>query len=446
MSAERQMPASVDVERAVLGACIQSREATEQVRGTLLVESFYSPAHRCIWNALCNLSERGDSVDQVSVVEELTKLGHLEEVGGAFYIAKMVGEVATTAHVEHHARIVLGMSVRRQLIVQAEQVRERAFDLSEDVTGLVADAGRSLRALEFGDAEVWVQMRDELDRVHGQVVAAHADPNGAVGVKTGLPDLDDMLNGLQRGELILLAARPSMGKTHVALAMVREAAKRVPVGVVSVEMNNDSLILRMIAAQAKVDGHIMRRGGLSDFAQSAVSQAVIDLRPLNVFLSDRLREPVRIGAEARKLKRDADIGLLVVDYLQLLSPPAGRKFDSREREVASIGKALKDLAVELHIPILTVAQLSRAVESRSDKRPVLSDLRDSGSLEQDADVVLFLYRPEYYGLTVEDGDPPIEGVLEVHVAKNRQGPVGTVETYFDPSTGRLGERTETYAF
>ena len=444
---DRVPPQRVHLEGLVLGACmLGGAQALDRARAILRPEAFYHTSNRKIYGAIVSLADRGSPVDQASVYEELSRHGVAEDAGGPARIAEMVGDVVSDANLEHHAELVLECYLRRSLIQRAAQIEAMCYEESEELADIAAAAYHLTEEVELASYEVWGQLEKATEGAYGQAEAAREDPEGAHGVTTGLKRLDDLLNGLQDGDLILIAARPSMGKTALGLHMARSAAASVPVGFVSVEMSAQSIGVRVLAAEARVDSHKMRRGRLDDYGWRALVDAKESMRGIKMFVADRLYRPSQIAVEARKLKRQHGIGLLVVDYLQLLTPDGGSRNDNREREVASIGEALKNLAVDMGIPVVALAQLSRAVESRQNKRPMLADLRESGSLEQAADVVAFLYRDDYYGIEVRKDDDgtevSTEHLCEIIVGKQRNGPIGRIDAYFDKASGVFGDWEE----
>ena len=442
---DRIMPSVIHLERSVLGACmLGGHQAVDRARSILPPEAFYHTANRKLYSAICSLSGRSEPVDQASVVEELTKHGVLEDVGGHAYVIEIAGDVATDGYIEHHGKLVLEAYVRRSLILRSGQLIDMCYDQGEELPDIASAAYSLTEDLETAEHEAWSQGDVLLEEVFADAEYAWEHPDEVRGVSTGLHDFDAKTNGLEGGDLVLFAGRPSMGKTALALHIARVAAGSVPVGIVSVEMKKKALMMRLLASEARVDLLELRSGTLDPEARRRVSEAAGTLKPVmaNIHIGDRVRRPSQIAVESRKLKRKYGVGLLVVDYLQLLTPDTGKKNDSREREVASIGQALKNLAVDLDVPVLAVVQLSRAVEQRPDCRPRLSDLRESGSLEQDADLVAFLYRMSYYGLEDKDGRD-VTNLCEIIIGKQRNGPVGHVNCYFDKTTGFFGDWTET---
>ena len=446
MNNDRVMPQNMDVEKAVLGACLLGDVvAIDQARAILTPEAFYHSAHRKIFSAICAVSDRGEPVDQITVTAELGRMGALETIGGGYTVASMMHEMATSSNIEHHARIVYDAYVRRHIIIQCGQISQQCFAPDSDTNDVLAQMGHVEQGIRTGEPAIWTSAGDAVERALDKVEWAWQNPGKISGITTGLADIDDMLDGLQDQDLILVAGRTSMGKTAMGLHMARTASAEVPVGIVSVEMGVNSLGMRLLSAEARVDGHQMRRGKIGQEEWTRLLDARNRIRAMNIHICDSKKDPNEIRREARRLKRERDVGLIIVDYLQLLDPPKGSGADNREREVAAISATMKFMAKDLDVPVVAMCQLSRAVESRQNKRPMLSDLRESGSLEQDADVVIFLYLPEYYGVHTEKDDRGVETDInrrmEVHVAKQRNGPTGTTYAYFEKPSGYFGNWT-----
>jgi len=424
-------PHNLDVERAVLGALMMNDpEAVEEVRALIRPESFYHPSHKTIYRAILGLANAKKPIDQVTLLSSMN--GKLEDIGGPYTIASMTRDIATTANVVHHARILQGLHARRTIIARAEQLAQRAYDPSEDVEAVVSTATRLGADITLGRPNPWEVAGDVVEQAIKEASMAAEHPELAVGLSTGIAPLDEKLGGLMGGNLIILAGRPSMGKTALALAIAREVARHAPVCMISAEMTNKALGTRLLAMEGKVNSHTLRLGRLTQEEFQRIRDARTALAGLQLHLADHITRMAEIPAEVRRAHREDGMSLLVVDYLQLLTPDM--KHESREREVAQMSKTFKDLTVELDIPILLLAQLNRLVNQRPDKRPALSDLRESGAIEQDADIVLFIHRDAYYGITQKDGED-ITDQAQVIIAKNRNGPVGTAHLHYDMATG-----------
>jgi replicative DNA helicase len=424
---ERLPPQAVAMEQAVLGAMLIDQRAIGRAIELLDETCFYHVPHSLIYQAAIRLYERNEAVDQLTLAEELKRRNKLEEVGGVVYLAKLASEVATAANIDHHARIVLEKALSRKLIETASEVARRTYEGTEDVDELIDWAEQRIFSLSehrlsqgFETLErVMSETLEHIERAHNRVSAVS-------GVDTGFPELNEMTAGFQPGDLIILAARPSVGKTALALAFARNAAvdAGVGVGVFSLEMSRLQLAQRLLSAETRVNLHRLRTGRLNEEDWLHLTRNVGRLAQAPLYIDDTPGITVlEARAKARRLQREHGIGMVVIDYLQLMS--SHDRVDNREQEISRISRGLKALAKELKVPVVALSQLSRAVESRTDRRPQLSDLRESGSIEQDADVVMFIYRPEIYGLKAPDGSS-LEGVAEIIVGKQRNGPTGTV--------------------
>ena len=424
----RMPPQAVEVEQAVLGAMMLEQRAIVRAIEILDESCFYHASHSRIFAAMIDLFEQGTAVDQLTLTEELKRRNQLDDVGGVVYLAKLGAEVATTANIDFHARIVLEKALSRKLIETASGVIERAYAADEDVQTLIDKAEQQLFSLsenQIGDGfepleKVMGETFEHLERVH-------AGAGTVLGVDTGFADLNDQMSGFQKGDLIILAARPSVGKTAFALTLARNAAVDAGIGmaIFSLEMSKLQLAQRLLSIETKVDLHKLRTGRLRDEDWMHLTHNIDRLARAPIYIDDTPGISVlEARAKARRLQREHGVGMVVIDYLQLMS--GHMRTQSREQEISHISRGLKAMAKELDVPVLALSQLSRAVESRTDRRPQLSDLRESGSLEQDADVVMFIYRPEMYGLKSPDGES-LEGRAQIIIGKQRNGPVGSVD-------------------
>ncbi len=421
-------PHNLDAEQSLLGAMLLSRDAIAAAVETCSADDFYKPAHAHIFDAVTTLYSRGEPADPVTVADELSRAGLLDAAGGLTSLTTLQAETPATANAARYARIVEEHALLRRLISVAGEIAELGYSVPEDVTAAVDHA----EAMVFDVAErrvtdslkplqaLLVESLDRLERLfdRGETIT---------GVPTGYLDLDERLYGLQPSTLVIVGARPAMGKTAFALGMAAHAAMeaRVPTLVFSLEMSHEELTQRLLVAEARVDAGRIRNGRLAESDWPKISHAIARLGDAPLFIDDNPNLTVmEIRAKARRLKaREGGLGLIVVDYLQLMS---GRQSaENRQIEVSSISRGLKILARELEVPVVALSQLSRNLEMRADKRPVLADLRESGSLEQDADVVLFLYRDEMY-----NADSADRGTAEVIVAKHRNGPTGKLQLAF----------------
>ena len=439
-TAERTQPQALEVERAVLGAMLIDNMAINRVVEVLGDETaFYHTPHRRIYAAIQKMSERGEPIDQVTLTEELVRRGQLDDVGGAVLIAELASEMATAANAEYHAQIVLEKAQRRRLIAAATQTLTESYEETEDVRELIDRAEQ--RVFQIAEGELGKGVTPISSAIEEAIEIAQ---RGALaGVNTGYAELDKMTAGLQPSDMIILASRPSMGKTALTLCMARNAAvNRVPVLYFSLEMSTEQLAQRLLCAEARVNSHVFRMGNLSEEDWHRLANWIGKLMEAPLYIDDTPAISVmELRAKARRAKSEYNIGLIIVDYLQLMT--SSEKFGSREQEIAYISRSLKALAKELDIPLVACAQLSRAVESRTDKRPQLADLRESGSIEQDADVVMFLFRPEVYGIVDEEGSTQ-EGVAEIILGKQRNGPIGSVFLTFLSECLRFENPLEIY--
>jgi replicative DNA helicase len=425
-------PQAIDIEQAVLGAMMLEVEAIAPAIEVIGPESFYKPEHRKVYEAIRGLFEKGHPVDIITVAEELKRRGTIDEVGGPYFLSQLTGGISTSANVEHHARIVVEKSLLRKLISTMNRLATEAYDPSSDAFDLLDKAEREI--FEISESQLRRTSRsmgDVLKDTLKRLESIHGREGGITGVGSGFHRIDELTSGWQSSDLIVVAARPSMGKTAFTLRVARNAAldPKTKTGVVifSLEMSAGQLAQRLLTAEARIDAHAARTGRLHDDDWPHLARAAGRLSQAPIFIDDSPGLGVlEIRAKARRLKAEHDIGLVIVDYLQLMHG-SGNSKQNREQEIAQISRSLKALAKELDIPVIAVSQLSRAVETRGgDRRPMLSDLRESGSIEQDADVVIFIYRAERYGILVDDNGNSTEGLSEILISKQRNGPVGTV--------------------
>jgi replicative DNA helicase len=420
-------PQALEAEQAVLGSMLTSKEAVSKAMQWVSAGQFYKDAHVRIFSCMVNLFEKGEPIDAISVVDRLKKKKDLESVGGAYYITGLAESVPTTANVEYYAKIVLEKHTLRRLIQVSHEVSKEAFEDAQDVDDILDSAESAIfniseKRLRGGFEHIDPILQntfEELDKIA-------TNPGTVTGVPSGLMDLDAITSGFHSGELIIVAGRPGMGKTALALTMGRNTAvmDKTGVGIFSLEMANHQLAMRLLCAEGRVDSHLVRTGKLPKSQWKNLSIAVGQLAEAPIYLDDTAAMSVlEVRAKARRLKAEHDVGLLIVDYIQLMTGPKGA--ESRQQEISQISRSLKALAKEIEVPVIGLSQLSRAVESRSDRRPQLSDLRESGAIEQDADVVIFLYRPWVYSQEEDD-----RGKATIIVAKQRNGPTGTIEATF----------------
>lgn len=431
-AAGRIPPQAVDVEKAVLGAMLIDKEAVPKALEVLDAPSFYNPVHQKLFGSMVALFEKGEAIDAVTVVEELRRRGELNPVEHPGYVTELTMNVTSSANVEYHARIVLEKALMRSLISAASSVATRAYSDTEDALDLLDDAETKIFQIsERRLKKTFTPINRALHETFAMLEEIHGKHSGVTGVPSGFPLLDEKTGGFQNSDLIIMAGRPSQGKTALALSVARNAAlhpeKRTSVAVFSLEMSEQQLIIRMLSAEARVNAHQLRTGKLPDENWKYLSRNVGKLAEAKIFIDDSPALSIlELRAKARRLKAEHNIGLVIVDYLQLVQGP--KSSESREREISMISRSLKALAKELNIPVIALSQLNRALEARGDKRPVLADLRESGAIEQDADVVIFVHRPEMYNIKeIRDVDGTTidaEGIAEIIIGKQRNGPTG----------------------
>jgi replicative DNA helicase len=429
---DRTLPHNLEAEKSVLGAILIHNEAFNHAAELIDSRDFFRDAHRRIFEKMIVLSERGDAIDFVTVKEELTRGGELDEVGGPAYIAALADGVPRTANVEYYARIVKEKSTLRNLIHAANRIAAEAYEAEQEPDLILDDAERAIFSIAEGRIrQGFVPLRDLVQGSFTTIEKLQQHKGLVTGVPTGFIELDEKTAGLQPADLVIVAARPSMGKTSFVLNIAQHVGTStdMTVGFFSLEMAKEQLFMRLLTSEARIDAHRFRTGYLSEKDYGRLSHALGTLAEARVYIDDSASIGIlEMRAKARRLQAEHGLHLLIIDYIQLMQ---GRgRFESRQVEIASISRSLKGLAKELNIPIIALSQLSRAPETRSDHRPQLSDLRESGALEQDADVVMFIYRAEQY--RDPDGQPnqEAEGTAEIIIGKQRNGPTGTVQLAF----------------
>lgn len=441
----REVPWAPEAEVSVLGGCLIDTEAIAKAAGVVTPEMFHAEKHRRIFDAVLRLDARGDVVDPVTLEEELKRTGDLAAVGGLGYLAELLDAVPTAANVEFHARLVRDAAVRRRLIEAGGQIAELGFDLEGHTPDGAVDAAQELLSAialsDSGGGLVWVKKL--LNETFTEIERRAASKDGITGLATGFPDLDHQTGGLQKGDLIVLAARPSMGKTALATGILLHCAIHLQraVALFSLEMSSQQILMRFLAHEALVNLMSLTRGRLEDADYVRLAQAAGHLNTAPIYIDQgRARSVMQIRSRARRLRQEqGDLALIVVDYLQLMDG-TGRE-ENRTQEVSSISRGLKLLAMELEVPVLALSQLSRKCEDRADKRPQLADLRESGSIEQDADLVAFLFRPEHYMTAEEAAANNLRGAAELNIAKQRNGPTGKIDLYFRAECARYESMT-----
>ncbi len=423
-------PQDLEAEKSVLGSLMLDAGAVYVVADILKPEDFYSQKHGAVYQTMLDLYKKREPIDVLSVSSRLKEKKQLEEIGGRAYLAELVNSVPTASNVKHYAEIVHKKRVLRDLIESSFHISRLGYSEEQDVDELLDEAEKKIFGItRYSLKQKFLSVKNALEEAWERIDRLHKSKGELRGVPTGFKELDSKLAGLQKSDLIILAARPSMGKTAFALDIARNVACRqnIPVGIFSLEMSSQQLVDRLLAAEAHIDSWKLRTGQLStDDEFKRLSDAMDRLSNSPIFIDDEASNNVlRMRAMARRLQAEHGLGLLIVDYLQLMVPR--EKTDSIVQQMTEISRSLKGLAKELNVPVLAISQLSRAVESRHDKRPKLHDLRDSGSIEQDADVVIFIYRDDRYG----DDQDQHDNTAEILIEKHRNGPTGKVKFYFN---------------
>ena len=422
-------PQSLDAEMALLGSIMLRPDAVNEVIDFVKPEVFYAERHRLIWKTMLELFTKGTPIDLLSLSTRLREKNQLEQAGEASYLTELVNTVPSSANVKHYAEIVYKKSMMRNLIEASEFLSQLGFDESGDLDEILEAAQKKIyEVTNVSNVHKFVELKDELHEAWERLDRLHKTKDEMRGVPTGFKDLDMKLSGLQKSDLIILAARPSMGKTSFALDIARQAAvnHKIPVGIFSLEMSSQQLVDRMIASQSQVDSWKIRTGrGFVEADFDYIRDSLGQLSQAPIFIDDQPGNNIlKMRSVARRLKAEKGLGLIIVDYLQLMVPTNARGNDSLVQQVTEISRSLKNLARELDVPVLALSQLSREVEKRGGK-PRLSDLRDSGSIEQDADVVMFIHREQ----NQEEGGKKEEA--EIMIEKHRNGPTGSIKLYFD---------------
>jgi replicative DNA helicase len=440
VAADRPLPHNLEAERSVLGAILIQNDAFNYAAVILNPRDVYRDAHRRIFEKMIQLNERGDAIDFVTLREELGRSGELEEIGGPAYIAALVDGLPHATNIEYYARIVREKSTLRSLIYSANKIVTTAYEAEFEANQILDEAEQAIFSIaEDRVREGFVSMRTLAHASFETIEQAHARKQLVTGVPSGFADLDELTAGFQPGDLIIIAARPSVGKTALALNIAQSVGTKThrTAGVFSLEMSKEQLFLRMLTSEAEIDGHRLRTGFLVESDWNRLPGALSTLSEARIFIDDTPGIGVlEMRAKSRRLMAEHGLDVLIIDYIQLMQ---GRgRFENRTLELASISRSLKGLAKELNIPVIVISQLSRAPESRADHRPLLSDLRESGALEQDADVVILLFRADQY----PDAKPEDERTVELNVAKHRNGPTGLVKLAFLKEQARFALRAK----
>ncbi|AEV21191.1 Replicative DNA helicase [Geobacillus thermoleovorans CCB_US3_UF5] len=425
---ERIPPQSIEAEQAVLGAVFLDPTALTLASERLIPEDFYRAAHQKIFHAMLRVADKGEPVDLVTVTAELAALEQLEEVGGVSYLSELADSVPTAANVEYYARIVEEKSLLRRLIRTATSIAQDGYTREDEIDVLLDEAERKIMEVsQRKHSGAFKNIKDVLVQTYDNIEMLHNRNGDITGIPTGFTELDRMTSGFQRSDLIIVAARPSVGKTAFALNIAQNVATKTNenVAIFSLEMSAQQLVMRMLCAEGNINAQNLRTGKLTPEDWGKLTMAMGSLSNAGIYIDDTPSIRVSdIRAKCRRLKQESGLGMVVIDYLQLIQG-SGRNRENRQQEVSEISRSLKALARELEVPVIALSQLSRSVEQRQDKRPMMSDLRESGSIEQDADIVAFLYRDDYYNKDSEN-----KNIIEIIIAKQRNGPVGTVQLAF----------------
>ena len=438
-------PQAIDLEEVVLGAMMIDKKGVDDVIDILHAEVFYKPAHQYIYGAIFTLFENSEPVDILTVTNQLRKDEKLESVGGDFYIVSLTQKVSSAAHIEFHARIILQKYIQRRLITISNEIIQNSYDETVDVFDLLDNAETKLFDITQGNLKKSSEAAENLVSQALKKIEEISNQEGMSGVATGFSKLDELTSGWQPSDLVILAARPGMGKTAFVMSMAKNMAIdfNIPVAIFSLEMSSVQLITRMISSETGISSEKLRKGSLETYEWEALNVKVKNLAKAPVFIDDTPSLSVfDLRAKARRLVSQHGVKVVIIDYLQLMTAGNNKGTGNREQEISTISRNLKALAKELSVPVIALSQLSRAVETRGgSKRPLLSDLRESGAIEQDADIVSFIYRPEYYGLTEWDDEErtPCEGQAEFIVAKHRNGGLDNIKMKF---IGRLAKFTD----
>ena len=427
--ADKIPPHSLDAEMAVIGAVLIDNSALSVITETLTSDAFYKKANRDIFDAMMGVSEKGEAIDVITLSEELKRLGTYHTIGGPAYLTQIMDHVHTAANAEYYARLVFEKYLLRRLITISGEIATQALLGETDAREVLDEAERLIfEVSERGVRKTFEPIGKVIKKQIKNLEERYENPQATSGLATAFPDLDALTSGFQASELIIVAGRPSMGKTSFALNIAQHVAikNKIPVGIFSLEMSSEQLVMRLLCSEARIDAHRLRMGYIkeSEFAELALVAGYLSEAPIFIDDSPGITM-MELRAKARRLKAEANIGALFVDYMQLVSTTD--RFENRQQQISSISRGLKGLAKELEIPVIVLSQLSRAVEARGgDKRPMLSDLRESGAIEQDADTVIMIYRAEFY----EGEESDDAGTAEIIIAKQRNGPTGKVVLTF----------------
>lgn len=425
---DKTPPQNIEAEQAVLGAIFLEPESLIVASEKLIPEDFYRVSHQKIFSAMLKLHNEGKAVDVLTVSEELRASKQLENAGGISYLTELAGSVPTAANIEYYATIVEEKSLLRRLIRTATNIAQEGYNREDEVESLLVEAEKQiLEVANRKNAGSFQSIKDVLVRTYDHIEMLNTRKGEITGVPTGFIELDRMTAGFQKNDLIIVAARPSVGKTAFALNIAQNVATKTDetVAIFSLEMGAEQLVMRMLCAEGNIDSQNLRTGSLTDEDWKKLTMAMGSLSNANIFIDDTPGIKITdIRSKCRRLKQEHGLGLVIIDYLQLIQGN-GRSSENRQQEVSEISRSLKALAREMEVPVIALSQLSRGVEQRQDKRPMMSDIRESGSIEQDADIVAFLYREDYYDKETEN-----KNIIEIIIAKQRNGPTGTIQLAF----------------
>ena len=428
-SLHRVPPQNLEAEQSVLGGILLDNQGLNAVLEIITARDFYSEAHRQIFEAAHNLSERGEPIDLITLSNALKDQKRLDKVGGAAYLAGLVDNVPSAANIRHYAKIVKEKAILRSLINTATEILGKTYETGADIDTVLDEAEQAIFAIsEKKIRQAFFPLKEIVKDSFRTIEDLYSRKELVTGVPTGFDKVDDLTSGLQKADLIIIAGRPSMGKTAFALNIAQHVAMHTatPVCIFSLEMAKEQIAMRMLAATAKVDSQRIRKGFLGEMDWPKLTTAADSLSEAPIFIDDTAAITVlEMKAKARRLKAEHGLGLVIIDYLQLMR--SGATKDSREQEISEISRSLKALAKELSVPVIALSQLNRQVEVRTNRRPQMADLRESGAIEQDADVIAFIYRDEVYN---KAEDNPEKGIAEIIIAKQRNGPTGTVKLAF----------------
>jgi len=421
---QRIPPNNIEAEQSVLGAMLLDKEAISTATEFITGDDFYREAHKEIFEAIVDIYNRGEPVDLITLTEKLKTRNTLEAVGGITFLTNLMDAVPTTHNVKYYAKIVEDKSLLRKLIKSSNEIIQKSYQAEEDIGEIIDDAEKGIFNISLNrSTQGFVHLKNILNANFDRIEQLYLNKGKITGVPTGFHDLDNKLSGLQKSDLILIAARPSMGKSSFMMNIVQHAAVRekITTAIFSLEMSKEQLTQRLLCSEALIDAHRLRIGDINEDEWVNLARAMGPLSEAPIYIDDTPSISItEMRAKCRRLKLEHDLGLIVIDYLQLMQGKGNA--ESRQQEISEISRSLKALAREINVPVVALSQLSRAPEMRADHKPVLSDLRESGAIEQDADVVMFLYRDEYYHPDTEK-----KNIGEVNIAKQRNGPTGTVE-------------------